>query len=628
MMSKYFITLFLFLSTSLVAYESLKVGDSYGQLNAKNYMYCTQDSENLLSFDSAFKKDDFVKLNKSNLGYIFKTYWCRLEVKNTSKNRQNLILSNPRPGVDYIDVKTYQKEGVKSFHLGDMVSLKNRSYPSVFSNFELSLEPNESAVVISKYYTVANLELAWTVQDFQSFLLNENLNFILIFSFFGFIFAMMIYKAFIYFYIKDKAYLVYAFLMATILISQASLQGSMHYFLYDYLDYFTISISSSIFTHLFLVLMWLFALYFFDITKKSRFYYPLLFVIAYNAFVTFLYSASYFYADILKLTPLIVLIAFLEALFLLLFSIAMYFQKKAGAGYFLMGHFLYILAIINYILVLDGFTEFSLVARHGIAFGVFLVISFMSLALSARFKALKDQNEKNIEQLQKNKRYTMIGTTISYISHQWKQPLSVMSAQIASINAQIDHAPKSEVSSLGNKVLDLETSLLFMSKTLTSIKELFCIEDADIKKFKLDATLFELADSLKDMLEKKEVSFSYEIPSTLTLYGNKNLFIHAMKNIVQNAIEAFESNTKDRFIKVQIINQTKRKIVLLVLDNAGGVKISPIENILNPNITDKIFGMGIGLSIAKNILESKFKAKINVQNSEIGANFIIEFPKN
>jgi len=623
-MNKIFIFIACLLS-NLFAYDALDVSSIDDTFNAKKYMYCTSDAKNIFSFEDIVKKDDLTRLEKSNLGYVFKTYWCRLKLKNKSNFQKNFILSNPRSGVDFIDVNVYQKNSLKKYSLGDMVALKNRSYPSVFSNFELSLGANESATIVSRYYTDANLELSWNIQNFHHFMQYENLNFILIFVFFGFIFAMMIYKFFIYLHIKDKAYLAYSTMMLTILISQASLQGSLHYFFSEYLDFYTISISSAIFTHLFLVFMWVFTFYFFNIDKSSRFYYLLFGVISYNILITVLYISSYIYVDILKLTPIIVLIALLESIFLLIFSIVMFMQKKAGSGYFLIGHFLYIFAILNYIFVLDGLLEFSLIARHSSSFGIFLVISFMSLALSARFKVLEDENEENKKHIERNKQYMLIGTTISYITHQWKQPLSIMSAQVLSMSAKIEHVPDCKISSIKNRVVELENSISYINDTLSSVKKLFINSNVDNSVFMLKNLVNEIEKNLDNLLEISNITIKYDILDTHTLSGNRNLFLHAITNIIQNSIEAFDSDNDNNFISITT-KKDDGNMILSIKDNAGGIQISPIESIFEPSVTKKAFGTGIGLALTKNILESNFKASISVENSEVGAKFTLLIP--
>ena len=63
----------------------------------------------------------------------------------------------------------------------------------------------------------------------------------------------------------------------------------------------------------------------------------------------------------------------------------------------------------------------------------------------------------------------------------------------------------------------------------------------------------------------------------------------------------------------------------MIKDNGGGIKIKPIESIFESYGTDKETGSGIGLFIAKTIVEQKFGGKIKVYNTKDGACFEIVF---
>jgi signal transduction histidine kinase len=67
-----------------------------------------------------------------------------------------------------------------------------------------------------------------------------------------------------------------------------------------------------------------------------------------------------------------------------------------------------------------------------------------------------------------------------------------------------------------------------------------------------------------------------------------------------------------------------------VEDSAGGIKDSIIGKIFDPYITTKeqFGGTGLGLYIAKIIIEERMNGKLDVSNSPIGAKFIISLPRN
>ncbi len=618
-----FILVFALILTKLFAYETLDISNLSFTKNIKAYQYCISDDKSNFSFEDVLNNKDLEQIKRSNISYKYNPYWCKIQVTNSSKETKEVVFYNQRPGVDYIDVNVYKNSEILKYNLGDMISPKDRFFTSVFSNFTLKVLPNDQVIIITKLSTVGNLELAWDIVDSKTFINNENINNAFIYTFFGFVFAMMVYKFLIYYRIKDKEYLIYTIIMLSILISHCAIQGILYQYFYDLVDMFTITLSSWIFTHLFLVFLWLFTYYFFAINKKSKFYYPIIFVIIFNFIVLILYLSAYFWIDILKITPYIINIAFFEYIFLLIFSIVMFFKKKAGAGYFLLGHLFYILFLLNFLLILSAHLENTIITRNSSSIGIILLIMFMSLALSKKFKVMKEENERNQKQYEKNKQFMMIGTTISYVAHQWKQPISILGSQITSILAKIDNEPNLKAIELQDKIYKLEDSTAFINNTLSHIKAIYTIKDIK-KEFDLNKLIYEIKEELEEQLNKKniEVKINSNIKDIL-LNGNKNLLSHALSNIIQNSIEAFEETLSNKTIEIDIQKSKKEFIQIIIKDNAGGIKLEHIENVFDPEITTKTFGTGIGLAFTKNIIESKFQGKIEVKNIANGSEFEI-----
>ncbi|MEA3384395.1 MAG: sensor histidine kinase [Campylobacterota bacterium] len=604
--------------TTLVANDILKLTSDNTYINNTHYNYCKIDKE--FKYDHLSIKNDtnMTQIGKSNLGYNSEQFWCKFEIVNDTDSIRKYIFTNPRPGVDHIDVIAFKDNNtIEKFFLGDMVPLENRSFKSVFSNFELELKPNQSVVIVSKYQTVGNLEVSWNIQDVKSFLEYENLNFMLIFIFFGFVFALMIYKSFFYIYLKDKIYLVYSILLFSLIVSQASLQGTFHYFLHDFVDYKTITLSSWIFTHIFLVTMWIFTYVFFNITKQSKFHLPLKIIIYYNIVVTCAYCYAYIDISILQITPIVLLTALIESVLLLIFAIIMVVQKKPGSYFFFIGHFIYIVSVVYYILILNGNLEFSLFYRHITPLGLFAVIIFMSMALSKRFQKLKSE-------IDKNKEYVTMGKTISFVAHEWKQPISILASQVSSISAKIDHHPDEKISSLEKNIKGIDKSIVLLNNILDTVKRVFSIKQVSKDRFIFQDFIKELEDYFQSQFSNKKIKFRCNIESKLKIYSDRELLFEVVKNIIQNSVDAFNPSSSNNEIILNI-EQTKSTISKIIIeDNAGGIKIDNIEDIFEPSISTKSSNMGIGLSIVKHIVQDKLQNSIKIKNIDNGTRVIIK----
>ena len=98
-------------------------------------------------------------------------------------------------------------------------------------------------------------------------------------------------------------------------------------------------------------------------------------------------------------------------------------------------------------------------------------------------------------------------------------------------------------------------------------------------------------------------------------------------NIVNNAKDVLsDTPPPDPFIKITTDVETKCAVIRIE-DNGGGVPEKIIDKIFDPYFTTKgAKGTGIGLNLAKLIVEESMKGKIRLKNTDRGALFIIELP--
>lgn len=109
-----------------------------------------------------------------------------------------------------------------------------------------------------------------------------------------------------------------------------------------------------------------------------------------------------------------------------------------------------------------------------------------------------------------------------------------------------------------------------------------------------------------------ECHFSNENPVFVKL--NVPLFEWVIENLCKNAIDAMEGIGRiDLFV-----NHNQNDIIIDVQDTGKGIERNKFKTIFTPGFTTKKRGWGLGLSLAKRIIESYHSGKIYVKQSEIG----------
>lgn len=108
------------------------------------------------------------------------------------------------------------------------------------------------------------------------------------------------------------------------------------------------------------------------------------------------------------------------------------------------------------------------------------------------------------------------------------------------------------------------------------------------------------------------------------VWADKNQMIRVLNNIIKNALQAIPDNIQGEIIIA--LEKAADKAIIKVQDNGSGIPDEYREKVFVPNFTTKSSGMGIGLAITKNIVESA-NGFIWFESAEnTGTTFFIELP--
>lgn len=104
-----------------------------------------------------------------------------------------------------------------------------------------------------------------------------------------------------------------------------------------------------------------------------------------------------------------------------------------------------------------------------------------------------------------------------------------------------------------------------------------------------------------DLCKEKEIEFSIEVyPSEFTINADEQLIQQVIINLVKNSVEAINNNGA---ITLKAFRSNAQKVCIQVIDNGKGIASQDLENIFVPSFTTKEDGMGIGLSLSKQIIQ-------------------------
>jgi len=130
-----------------------------------------------------------------------------------------------------------------------------------------------------------------------------------------------------------------------------------------------------------------------------------------------------------------------------------------------------------------------------------------------------------------------------------------------------------------------------------------------------------------DRRTSKKIEMKTELPKEDVIINiNASLFEWVIENLCKNAVDAMGGKLGSITLRLE---ETDKRAIVEVSDTGKGIKKKDISNVFRPGFTTKKRGWGLGLSLAKRIIEEYHHGKIYVKNSEIGkgTTFRIELRK-
>lgn len=250
--------------------------------------------------------------------------------------------------------------------------------------------------------------------------------------------------------------------------------------------------------------------------------------------------------------------------------------------------------------------------------------------LEKRVKEETEKQQKQERMLLHQSRQAAMGEMLESIAHQWRQPLNIIG--LATVNLETLY--EMDVLSRENfyeKMKIITTNIEYMSHTIDDFRK-FLHPDREVVVFSPQKSIKDVLDILNAQMNSNTIRCEWVGESDILYYGVENEFKQVIMILMNNAIDAIKLRLSDKKTEEGKITIKNGKVdnygVIEVLDNGGGISKAIIDKVFNPYFTTKhdSYGTGIGLYIAKNIIESRMRGTLEVKNQGDGCRFIITIP--
>ncbi|WP_373521571.1 sensor histidine kinase [Aquiflexum sp.] len=195
-----------------------------------------------------------------------------------------------------------------------------------------------------------------------------------------------------------------------------------------------------------------------------------------------------------------------------------------------------------------------------------------------------------------------------------KETAHQLGTPIASLMAWIDYLRNSPVWEENKEVIkemDKDVvKLRMVTERFSSIGSTPSIQPENVFSV-VDEAINYLRPRISTKVEMKVSGYANNIDAML----NKPLFEWVIENLCKNAVDAMKGQGE---ISIDIIKESERYVFVDITDTGKGMEKNMYKKVFNPGFTTRQRGWGLGLTLAKRIIEGYHNGKIFVKNSEPG----------
>lgn len=244
-------------------------------------------------------------------------------------------------------------------------------------------------------------------------------------------------------------------------------------------------------------------------------------------------------------------------------------------------------------------------------------------SLVSEYNRMIAELSKSAELLAKSERESAWREMAKQVAHEIKNPLTPMKLSVQHLQRTYkDHAPD-----MDEKMERLTKTIIEQIDTLSSIATEFSnfakMPKANLEQVNLYDILINTLNLYKNT-EEAEIVFENHTSAASYVLADKEQLIRVFNNLIKNAVQAIPEGKKG-LVKIQL-RKDENSYLVSITDNGSGISEDVLDKIFRPNFTTKTGGMGLGLAMVKNIIET-INGRITFETkSNQGTTFYVSLP--
>jgi signal transduction histidine kinase len=214
------------------------------------------------------------------------------------------------------------------------------------------------------------------------------------------------------------------------------------------------------------------------------------------------------------------------------------------------------------------------------------------------------QSRQRMKELAHVNRFSMAGELTASIAHELNQPLGAILTNAETAQA-ILKSPSPDMAELNEIVTDIVRDDRRAGEVIRSLRSLMRKTPFDPKKLDFNEVGRETIEFLSALAIGRKVELdSFLTPVALPIIGDRIQLEQVILNLVVNGIDAMNDTPAEKRIISIRTSRVENFAQLSVSDRGPGIPEDKLKEIFEPFYTSKAEGMGMGLSIARTIIEA------------------------
>jgi two-component system nitrogen regulation sensor histidine kinase NtrY len=237
------------------------------------------------------------------------------------------------------------------------------------------------------------------------------------------------------------------------------------------------------------------------------------------------------------------------------------------------------------------------------------------------YNSMIDELEESAVQLARSEREQAWREMAKQVAHEIKNPLTPMRLSVQSFQRKFN--PEDE--NIFKKVEEYSNTLIEQIDTMSSIASAFSNFAKMPAQQSEQLNVVHIVKLALDIFNEHYISFHAEEKEIIAEFDRTQL-IRVVTNLVKNGIQAIPETSDNPKIEVNVFSDGGN-VKITVMDNGSGIIDENKPKVFEPKFTTKTSGMGLGLAMVKNIVET-YKGSINFTSGlGKGTTFTVAFPK-